>query len=387
MPDNLGLRFFALGVLIACSAILTGAEAAYFSLGRARLRHVADKSEAEGAPKPLIERPHELLVTLLIGITVINIGAAAIAATIADSLFGPSWGVFVEMIVLIFVLTTFGEVLPMTLAVKYPDRFLAFAGRPVAWLGVVLAPVRAALAGLTALTVGLLGQGRVDQSTLSEEELRTLVDVGASEGVVERAEREMIHKVFELEDTFVRSVMVPRTDMFCLDVATPVGQILPALREHLHSRVPVYERSIDVIVGILYTKDLLSYVHGLPGNFDLRAHLHPPYFVPETKRADALLKEFQAKKLHLAIVVDEYGGTAGLVSLEDLLEEVVGEIADEYDEPERLVQRIDATTYRVAGKLPIDDLNEITGLAVAKQTYDTVGGWARDLCGRVPRQA
>src|SRR5436309_4843062 len=387
MPEHLGLRFFALGVLIACSAILTGAEAAYFSLGRARLRHVADKDDAEGAPKPLIERPHELLVTLLIGITVINIGAAAIAATIADSLFGPSWGVFVEMIVLIFVLTTFGEVLPMTLAVKYPDRFLAFAGRPVAWLGVVLAPVRAALAGLTALTVGLLGRGRAEQATLSEEELRTLVDVGASEGVVARAEREMIHKVFELEDTFVRSVMVPRPDMICLDVGTPAGQILPALREHLHSRVPVYEGSIDVIVGILYTKDLLPHMDGLPAGFDLRAHLHPPYFVPESKRADTLLQEFQAKRLHMAIVVDEYGGTAGLVTLEDLLEELVGEISDEYEKPERLIQRVDAKTFRVAGKLAIEDLNTVTGLRITNEGYDTVGGWVLDLFGRVPRRS
>src|SRR6059036_956104 len=387
MPDNLGLRFLALGILIVCSAILTGAEAAYFSLGRARLRQVTSKGEASGASKPLIERPHELLVTLLVGITVINIGAAAIAATIADSLFGPSWGVFVEMVVLIFVLTTFGEVLPMTLAVKYPERFLAFAGRPVAWLGVLLAPVRAALAGLTALTVGLIGRERVEQAMLSEEELRTLVDVGASEGVVEREEREMIHKVFELEDTLVRSVMVPRPDMFCLDVATPGDRILPALREHLHSRVPVYEGTIDVIVGILYTKDLLPYAReGLPSDFDLRARLHPPYFVPESKRADALLQEFQAKKLHVAIVVDEYGGTAGLVTLEDLLEELVGEISDEYDEPERLIQKIDARTYRVAGKLPVDELNAATGLAISNESYDTVGGWVLDLFGRVPRK-
>jgi putative hemolysin len=386
VPEHLGLRFFALGVLIVCSAILTGAEAAYFSLGRARLRHVADTDDTDGAPKPLIERPHELLVTLLVGITVINIGAAAIAATIADSLFGPSWGVFVEMIVLIFVLTTFGEVLPMTLAVKYPDRFLAFAGRPVAWLGVVLAPVRAALAGLTALTVGLLGR-QAEQATLSEEELRTLVDVGASEGVVERAEREMIHKVFELEDTFVRSVMVPRPDMICLDVSTPAGQILPALREHLHSRVPVYEGSIDVIVGILYTKDLLPHMDGLPAGFDLRAHLHPPYFVPESKRADTLLQEFQAKRLHMAIVVDEYGGTAGLVTLEDLLEELVGEISDEYEKPERLIQRVDAKTFRVAGKLAIEDLNAVTGLRISNEGYDTVGGWVLDLFGRVPRRS
>ena len=390
MPDGTGWKLILLFVLIVCSAILTGAEAAYFSLGRARLRHVAAKDDGEvegGAPKALIERPHELLVTLLVGITVINIGAAAIATMIADSIFGPTIGLFVEIVVLVFVLTTFGEVLPMTLAVTYPEQFLAVAGRPVAWLGVILAPARAVLAGLTALMVKLLSRGRTEQGMLTEEELRTLVDVGASEGVVEREEREMIHKVFELEDTLVRSVMVPRTDMVCLDVEMPTAEILPALREHLHSRVPVYEGSIDVIVGVLYAKDLLKYMEGLPPDFDLRAHLHPPYFVPESKRADALLQEFQAKRLQMAIVVDEYGGTAGLVTLEDLLEELVGEIADEYDEPERLIQRVDATTYRVAGKLPIEQLNAATGLKIANEGYDTVGGWVLDLFGRVPRRA
>src|SRR2546421_704315 len=277
VSNQLTLKLLALAILVAASAVLTGAEAAYFSLGRARLRKLAGSTSE--ARSPLIERPHDLLVTLLVGITVINIGAAALAAT------------------------------------------------------------------------------------LTEEELRTLVDVGAKEGVVEREEREMIHKVFELEDTLVRSVMVPRTDMFCLDLDTPSDQILPALRENLHSRVPVYEGSIDVIVGILYTKDLLAYLDGLPADFDLRTQLHPPYFVPESKRADVLLQEFQAKKLHMAIVVDEYGGTAGLVALEDLLEELVGEIVDEYDEPERLIQKLDATTFRVAGKLPIDELNAVTGLA------------------------
>jgi putative hemolysin len=377
------LQLLVLFVLVLCSALLTGAEAAYFSLGRARLLRMAKQP---GAPEPLVTRPHDLLVTLLVGITLINIGASALATRIADELFGLRYGLIVEMVAMVLLLTTFGEVLPMTLAVKYPERFLAIVRRPVRWLEVLVAPVRIVLGGLTALTVRLVGRGADIRTPLSEEELRTLVDVGASEGVVEREEREMIHKVFELEDTLVRSVMVPRTDMFCLDVATPAPDILPALREQLHSRVPVYEGSIDIIVGVLYTKDLLPYVTGLPASFDLRAHLHPPYFVPESKRADALLQEFQAKKLHIAIVVDEFGGTAGLVALEDLLEELVGEIADEYDEPERLIQKIDASTYRVAGKLPVEDLNAATGLSISDEAYDTVGGWVLDLFGRVPRK-
>jgi putative hemolysin len=386
MGDGLTLKLVTLAALVVCSALLTGAEAAYFSLGRARLRHVTGAAGG-GAPSRLIERPNELLVTLLVGITIVNIGAAALAATVAIDVFGERYGLLVEMVAMILLLTTFGEVLPMTLAVKYPEPFLRVVERPVAWLGILVSPVRVVLAGLTAMTLRLIGRDRPEGPELTEEELRTLVDVGASEGVVEREEREMIHKVFQLEDTLVRSLMVPRTDMFCLDVTTPAEKILPALREALHSRVPVYDGSIDVIVGVLYTKDLLPYVTGLPAGFDLRAHLHPPYFVPESKRADALLQEFQAKKLHLAIVVDEFGGTAGLVALEDLLEELVGEIADEYDEPERLIQRLDANTYRVAGKLSIDELNGMTGLAIANESYDTVGGWVLDLFGRVPRKA
>jgi putative hemolysin len=387
MMASVVLQLLALLGLIVCSALLTGAEAAYFSLGRARLARMADRSGGTGGSPVLIERPHDLLVTLLVGITLINIGGAGLAAHLAHQLVGPTFGPVVDILGMTVLLTTFGEVLPMTLAVTYPERFLAVVGPPVAWLGAVLTPVRALLGGLTSLTVQLIGRDRQGQPELSEEELRTLVDVGASEGVVEREEREMIHKVFELEDTLVRSVMVPRTDMFCLPIDTPSEQILPALRENLHSRVPVYEGSLDVVVGILYTKDLLPYVAtDLPSDFDLRAHLHPPYFVPESKRADALLQEFQAKKLHMAIVVDEYGGTAGLVALEDLLEELVGEIADEYDEPERLIQRLDESTFRVSGKLAVEDLNTAAGLSIANEAYTTVGGWVLDLFGRVPRK-
>jgi putative hemolysin len=390
MTDGIVLELLVLLLLVGCSAILTGAEAAYFSLGRSRLKRMRGATtNGSGGPPRLIDRPHDLLVTLLVGITLINIGAAAIAATVAETVFGARYGLVAEMLGMVVLLTTFGEVLPMTLAVKYPEQFLALAHRPIAWLGAVLTftGIRALLSALTQLAITLFGRGTERQPELTVEELRTLVDVGASEGVVEREEREMIHKVFELEDTLVRSLMIPRTDMFCLAVDTPVNEILPALREHLHSRVPVYEESIDVIVGVLYTKDLLKYLRGLPLDFDLRAHLHPPYFVPETKRADTLLQEFQAKRLHMAIVVDEYGGTAGLVSLEDLLEEVVGEIADEYDEPERLLQRVDARTYRVSGKLPIDELNAAAGLSISHEEFDTVGGWVLDLFGRVPRKA
>jgi CBS domain containing-hemolysin-like protein len=387
LDSRVGVELIGLAALLVCSALLTGAEAAYFSLGRARLKELAvEQGEGFHPLAPLLKQPHELLVTLLVGITVVNIAASALAASVASRLFGRA-GLAIAIGGMTFLLSVFGEVLPMTLAVEHPQRFSAWVSRPVVWLSVLLAPVRVLLGGLTALTLRLVGSERREgEPEISEAELRTLVDVGAREGVVERTEREMIHKVFELEETIVREVMVPRPDMFCLDVGTPSGEILPLLREHLHSRVPVFEETIDQIVGVLYTKEMLPHLSGLPSGFDLRAHLHPPYFVPESKRADALLREFQAKKLHLAVVVDEYGGTAGLVTLEDLLEELVGEIRDEFDEEERLIHRIDARTFRVSGKLAIDELNAATGLQVPKESFDTVGGWVLDLFGRVPHK-
>ena len=382
------LELAVLAALVVCSALLTGAEAAYFSLGRARLKRLAEQegNSPERATKPLLEQPHELLVTLLVGITLINIGASALAAALAERLLGPV-GLPIAIVVMVFLLSVFGEVLPMTVAVEHPEGFIAWVRRPVAWLGMAVAPIRVAVGAFTALSLRLVGSERKEETPeISEEELRTLVDVGAREGIVERTEREMIHRVFDLEDTVVREVMVPRPDMFCLDVATPRERILDLLRENLHSRVPVYEETVDQIVGVLYTKDLLPHLHGLPPDFDLRAYLHPPYFVPESKRADALLREFQAKKLHLAVVVDEYGGTAGLVTLEDLLEELVGEIRDEYDEEERLIQPAGERAFRVSGKLGIYDLNAATGLTVSSESFDTVAGWVLDLFGRVPHK-
>jgi magnesium and cobalt exporter, CNNM family len=387
MNSGVGLELIVLGILLLFSAILSGAEAAYFSLGRTRLKELAEQQgETPGPLTPLLEQPHELLVTLLVGITVVNIGASALAAAIAEQLFG-SHGLAIAIAAMVFLLTIFGEVLPMTLAVEYPVRFASWVSRPVVWLSMALKPIRVGLGAFTAITVRLVGsERRRGQPEISEEELRTLVDVGAREGVVERSEREMIHKVFELEDTLVREVMVPRPDMFCLDVTIEPAQLLPLLREQLHSRVPVYEETVDQIVGVLYTKDLLPYLSGLPADFSLRPHLHPPYFVPGSKRADALLREFQAKKLHLAVVVDEYGGTAGLVTLEDLLEELVGEIRDEYDEDERLIQRVAPRSFRVSGRLAIDELNTVTGLQIPDDAFDTVGGWVLDLFGRVPHK-
>jgi putative hemolysin len=371
---------------LAASALFAGAEAAYFS----QSAHGSARRDEEGTPAApplgrLLDNPHDLLITILVGITLVNIASSALATAVATAIVGPR-GVGIAIPAMIFLIVVFGEVLPMTIAVGDPGRFGRLAAWPIRALAVLLIPVRGVLGAFTGLVTRAVSREAQAQPGISEAELRTLVEVGHREGVVERSEREMIHGVFELGDTTVADILTPRTYVFGVDVTTPPDRLLAELRANLHHRVPVYERSLDQIVGILSVKDLLPYHQDLPPDLDLRRRLAPAYFVPETKRADALLREFQAKKLQMAIVVDEYGGTAGLVTLEDILEEVVGEIRDEFEPVERLAQPIGERTYRVAAKMPIAEFNAVTGLAVPDEHFDTVAGWVLDLFGRVPHR-
>jgi putative hemolysin len=384
--DRLILDLLLLLAFLAASAILAGAEAAYFSLGRlGTLPAEGEGDRSDRLLARLLTRPHDLLITILVGITLVNIASSAVATSVTTSFLGPR-GVGLAIPVMIFLIVVFGEVLPMTIAVDTPRRFGVLAAYPVLALAYVLTPVRGVLGAFTNVIERAVSREETPQTAITEAELRTLVEVGHREGVVERTEREMIHGVFELGDTTVWDIMTPRTDVFGVDVSMPPDRLLAELRSHLHTRVPVYDGSLDNVVGILSTKDLLPYLRGLPAAFDLRRLLTPPYFVPQTKRADALLREFQAKKLRIAIVVDEYGGTAGMVTLEDILEEVVGEIRDEFEADERLAQALDDRTYRVAAKLSVPDFNSLTGLRVPDENFDTVGGWVLDLFGRVPHR-
>ena len=384
--ERLVLEIILLGLFLGVSALLAGAEAAYFSLSRLGSAHLEpDESPGHALLARVLRDPRDLLITLLVGITLVNIAASALATQVATALFGPS-GVGIAIPVMVFLIVVFGEVLPMTIAVGMPHRFGLLVARPVLALQWLLTPVRGLLGAFTRLVSQAADGGGVAKAAITEAELRTLVEVGHQEGVVQRTEREMIHGVFELGETTVAEIMVPRTDVFGMDVATPAERLLPAIRANLHHRVPVYEGSLDHVVGILQTKDLLPYYAGLPPGFDLRAHLASPYFVPQSKRADALLREFKTKKLRTAIVVDEYGGTAGLITLEDILEEVVGEIRDEFEAEERLAQPVEERTWRVAAKMAIGDFNAVTGLSIPDEHFETVGGWVLDLFGRVPHR-
>jgi CBS domain containing-hemolysin-like protein len=264
---------------------------------------------------------------------------------------------------------------------RSPDAWalrLAPVGRLVIALAAVLLFLPLTLVNESRQPVEALG-------TVTEDELKTLVDAGQEEGVFEQGERQMIYSVFELGDTLAREIMVPRIDMLALEVTTPLPEAIDALLSSGHSRVPVYEETIDNMLGLLYAKDLLRVWQEGNQIASLRSVLRPAYFVPEAKKVDDLLAEMQAQRVHIAIVVDEYGGVAGLVTLEDIVEEVVGEIRDEYDQGEELpYQKLKNGDYLFLGRVDLDDFNDIMGSQLPKDEADTLGGFIYSRVGRVP---
>ena len=255
-------------------------------------------------------------------------------------------------------------------------RLTGFVGVLMAILAIILAPV-----GLSKEAPGSLEAS----SVVTEDELKTLVDAGQEEGLLEQGERKMIYSVFALGDTLAREIMVPRTDMLALEVQTPLPEAVDALLQAGHSRVPVYEESVDHTLGLLYAKDLLRAWREDQRPASIRELLRPAYFVPEAKKVDELLAEMQSQRIHMAVVVDEYGGVAGLVTLEDIVEEVLGEIQDEYDQGEEApYQKLADGSYLFLGRIDLDDFNEIMGANLSSEEADTLGGYIYHHLGGVP---
>jgi CBS domain containing-hemolysin-like protein len=256
------------------------------------------------------------------------------------------------------------------------------------WAITYLPPMRLVSRGLIQLANLLLpGRGIKEGPFVTEEDLRTMANVAAEEEVIEREERKLIHSIFEFGDTVVREVMVPRPDMVAVDADTTIETSIERAIENGYSRIPVYEGSTDNIVGLVYLKDLVSRARGGAGRESVRTALRPAVFVPEQKRVAELLREMQSQQFHMALVVDEYGGTAGIVTLEDLLEEIVGEITDEYDIEEPGVERLPDGSLRVPGGTPIDEVSEALGVELPDAEWDTVGGLVFNLLGHVPHEA
>jgi CBS domain containing-hemolysin-like protein len=386
-------KIVALVILFVFSAFFSGSETALFSLSKLRIRRLEErKKRGIEVVKRLLEDPHRLITTILIGNMVVNIAVStivtAIAITIATNHAIPnSVGVGVSIGVVTFLLLIFGEITPKTYAVQNAETISLLVARPLEIFSIAILPLRRTLESASDLFLPLFRSKHPPRvPSVTEDEIKTMVTVGEREGVLGEEEREMIHSIFKFTDTRAFETMIPRTDMVCLEADATVGEALDLIRKTGHSRIPVYQGRMDNIVGIVYAKDILSHFKKENYQLKLRDSVRPPYFIPETKRVPSLLKEFQKRKIQMALVVNEYGGIEGLVTLEDLVEEIVGEIPPEYRKEERLIERIDRHTLRVSGRLEIDEANRVLKLRLPENGFETIGGFIFNLIGRIPKE-
>jgi CBS domain containing-hemolysin-like protein len=372
-------------VLLLAAAFLALAETSITRVNRVKAHHLAqEKKRGAEALLKIVEDPSPFLSVVLLLTLLAHIGGTAIATGIAIDHYGTGGEAIAAatMTILIFV---FAEMVPKTYTVQRTER-AALAMAPLIFvIGRGLAPVgRLLIAVANAVMLLLPGKGLPKGPFVTEDEIRHMVDVAEEEEEIEEDERELIHSIFEFGDTVVREVMVPRPDMISIQAQATLREALGIIIEAGYSRIPIYEGDNDNIVGILYAKDLMKRMHESEGEVKVSSLGRAPSFIPEQKKVAELLREMQEQRVHMSIVVDEYGGTAGLVTIEDLIEEIVGEIVDEYDQEEPLVEPIDANSMRVDAKMPIDEVNELLGIDLPHEEWDTVGGLVFGLTGRVP---
>ncbi len=383
-------------VLVVCfvaAALAAGTETALTSVGRLRVRFLAEQgSKSAAILQKLRSDPNRYLSTVLFTNTLALIVASTSTTLLTDSLF-THWGVpsvwrlwlaLVVSFVLSVVLLIAAEVTPKTLAIRYAERVALATAGPVDRLASFLGPI---LWAVTIISRALTGGRAARAPFLTEEELLTLLHVSEEAGVIEEQEHQMIHGIIEIGDKTVREIMIPRTDIVAIEKASmTLKEIVKIFKEHRHTRMPVYEEDLDHIVGLLHAKDLLLYYTlSSAQKFDIDKILRPIRFTPEQKKVDELLLEMRTEKVHMMIVVDEYGGTAGLVSMEDLLEEIVGEIRDEYDSGEEdMLTILNDHEARVDAGFPLEELNSRLGLAIEESgDYDSVGGYVHAMLGKI----
>lgn len=372
-------------ILVGLSGLLSAVESAINAVSRVRVRYLMEQN-APGARAldALLTHPSRLMTSIIILDNVANIAAVAIA-TLLVSMFLDIFIVLTVTVIMLFVILVFGEIAPKTFGVRHAESLSLRAAITLNVLSGILNPLARFFTFVANILIRIAGGKPIKELPVpSEEELMGIVGAGEEEGVIEEEEKELIHSIFEFGDTIVREVMVPRMDMVAVSADAPIEEVLALVIREGHSRIPVYEETVDNVIGIIYAKDLLIQMN--KGNIDvpIRRLMRPAYYVPELKKVDELLRELQKKRLHMAIVVDEYGGTAGLVTIEDLLEEIVGEIFDEYDLEETLIEYIDERTIRMDARVNIDEANEILNTNLSTDDIDTVGGFVYSLFGRIP---
>jgi putative hemolysin len=371
-------QIIVLIVLLFLSGFFSSAETALFSISRTKARHLAkDNNKAFILIKQMKDDPHRLLSTVLIGNNVVNVGAASLATSIAIHYF-TNYAVGVATGVMTFLILVFGEVLPKSMATRNNVLIARMTIYPIYWFSVICYPILLFLNFIPKLT------GKIKKTpTVTEEELMTFVEVVEEEGEIKEEEKELIHNIFEFDDTNASEIMTPRGDMFVIEADDKPD--FEKIIESGFTRIPVIEGDVDHIIGILNIKDLFLHIITSGNEIDVRTIMTPPYFVPENKKLDRLLHQFKKRKHHMAIVVDEHGGVSGLITLEDALEELVGEISDETDKEEPHIVKHKVKDWIVLGKSDIDEVNDIIGMEIPEsKDYDTFSGYVLNTIGRIP---
>ncbi len=374
-------------VALVVAALAASAETSLTSISRVRLRRLVE----ERIPRALtIERlhkdPNAYLSTILIANTVAIIVASSAATLLSLHLYQQRVAQWLVSLILSLIVLIVCEIAPKTLALQRAERVALNMSPIVSWATWFMRPIVRVLTAITKVLVRIFGgKAQVKGPFVTEEELKMLVSVGEEEGVLEEEEREMIHGIFEMGDMRVREIMVPRTDLVAIDVTRPVEEAVALVSKHGHTRIPSYEGNLDHIVGILYAKDLLRALNH-DGGKTLREIARKPYFTPESNKVQDVLRDLRKNRVHMAIVVDEYGGTAGAVTIEDIIEEIVGPIQDEYDVGEEdEIQFISPNEVVLDGRVSVDDVNDLLKLHIAGEDFDSIGGYVLNQLGAAPK--
>lgn len=386
MDSGHALQMLVVIGLLGLSAFFSSSETAMMSVNKIRVRTLADAglSSAKILVKILDNQP-KMLSAILIGNNIVNISASSLTTVIVTEAFGNAY-VGIGTGVLTLMVLLFGEITPKTTATLYSETVALKFAKPIYLLMQVLTPV---IFIVDKLSQGVLRLLHIDpnkkQEAITEEELRTIVEVSHEEGVIESDEKKMIYNVFDFGDSVARDIMVPRIDMTFIDVNATYDEVLEIFREEKYTRYPVYEETTDNVIGIVNIKDLILLESG--EEFRLRDHLREPMYTYEFKKTAELMVELRKTLNNIAIVLDEYGATAGLITMEDMLEEIVGEIRDEYDEDEEdLVKKLNATEFAVDAAMKLDDLNDQIGFHLESEDYDSIGGFVIGLLDHLPEE-
>ncbi len=369
-------------ICIILSAFFSSSEVALISITRAKVRTLVNEGR-KGAESlaALKESPHRILTTILIGNNIVNVAAAAIATAVTVSIFG-NIGVGIATGVVVIILLVFGEIGPKIYATRHTDHLALSVSKPILYLSKLLSPI---IWGIEKVTGRFGTAAALGEAMVTEEEIKEWIDVGKEEGTIEKEEREMLFSVLEFSDTLAREIMTPRVDVALIEDTRTLDEAMQLFNETGFSRIPVFHDAVDNIIGILNTKDVFSTVFSGKRNIPIKELMYDPFFVPETKKIDELLKELQVRKIQIAIVLDEYGSFDGIVTVEDILEELVGDILDEFDQEEPEIQKTGDGTFLVDAKMWVDDLNEKLDISLpVHESYETIGGLLIERLGHIP---